>query len=199
MKLLLVSVLSSNSRRKAFRLSTLALLWCAAIAAIIGARPVKSEVFYAQEEALKVAFPTATRVEPKTFVLTKEQVERVAKLAETSVESSLFTFYVGYHDDILLGYAAIDSHRVRTMPETFMTILSPEGIQERVVVLAFQEPPDYLASDRWLQQFKGKRLKDDLFPGRGIHGIVGSTLTAHAMSAGVRKVLALYQLLIKKE
>lgn len=156
----------------------------------------KAEVLYAKDEALRLAFPTATRVETQTFVLEAEQRKRVEQLAKTKVESSLFTFYKGYHGEELLGFLAIDTHIVKTMPETFMVVLTPKGEQTKVVILAFQEPPEYMASLKWLDQFRGKSLDDDLWPARGIHGIAGSTLTTHAMTAGVRKILALFKVLI---
>lgn len=166
-------------------------LWLPAMAA--------AEVFFAKDEALKLAFPDADRVDTRTFVLNEEEKRAVERLSKTQVESSIFTFYIGYKGSELLGYAAIETHMVRTMPETFMVVLSPAGDQRKTVILAFYEPPEYIASQKWLDQFTGRPLSDDLWPGRDIHGIVGSTLTTNAITGGVRKVLALYRVLIAKE
>ena len=86
---------------------------------------------------------------------------------------------------------------VRTLPETFMVLLSPTGEVRMTVILAFHEPPDYLPSERWLEQFRGEKLSPELWVGREIAGIVGSTLSAQAMTQGVRKVLALFDILVK--
>ncbi|MCO6430944.1 MAG: FMN-binding protein [Deltaproteobacteria bacterium] len=157
-----------------------------------------AEVFYAQDEALELAFPEHNRIEKQTFVMTGAQKEEVEKAAKVRIESNLFTFYKGYKEDQLLGYAAIDTHMVRSMTETFMVVLTPEGASLKTVILAFNEPPEYIASQRWLDQFNGKNLDNRLWPGQEIHGIVGSTLTANAMTAGVRKILALHKVLISK-
>ena len=162
-------------------------------------RILLAEVFYAKDEALKLAFPDADKIEEQTYVLSNSQRETVEALAKTKIESNLFTFYKGFKNDQLIGYSAIDSHMVRSMYETFMVVMTPEGTQKKVVILAFNEPLEYIASERWLSQFNDKKLSDDLWPGRGVHGIVGSTLTANAMTAGVRKILAMHTVLIAKE
>lgn len=158
-----------------------------------------SKVFYAKDEALKLAFPEADQVEMRTFFLKDSELQRAQKLARTAIDSKLFTFYVGEKAGSVIGYAAIDAHIVRTLPETFMVVLSPEGEVRMTVILAFHEPPEYLPSERWLEQFRGKELAPELWIGRDIAGIAGSTLSAQAMAQGIRKILALFQLLIKEK
>jgi hypothetical protein len=62
-------------------------------------------------------------------------------------------------------------------------------------VTAFLEPPDYLASERWLRQYARRRLDDDLALQRAIRPIAGATLTANATNAAVRRVLAIDRIL----
>jgi len=160
---------------------------------------IEAQVFYSKAEALQVAFPQADRVETQTFFLTPQQVEQVEALALTSVDSKLATFHVGHTADAVQGYAFIETHIVRTFPETFLMVVSPDGTLQKLLVLAFYEPLDYLPSDLWLEQFDQKRLTPSLRLRRDIHGIMGSTLTAQAATQGVRKVLALFQVLIQEK
>jgi len=155
-------------------------------------------VFYTKSEALHLAFPEADRVENKIFFLREEQVKQVEELAKTPVESKLVTFYVGRKGEEVLGYAFIDTHIVRTLPEAFLAVLSPDGVVQRLHVLAFYEPMEYLPAERWLRQFDQTPLGLELRLGQNIHGIAGSTLTARAITSGVRKALALYRVLIKE-
>lgn len=158
-----------------------------------------AKIFYAKEEALKLAFPEAERIEMRTFILTEAQLRKAERMARTKIDSKLFTFYVGRKGDKVLGYAAIDSHIVRTLPETFMVVLTPAGEVRATIVLAFYEPLEYAPAERWLEQFRERELSPDLLVGREIAGIVGSTLTAHAITRGVRKVLALFEILIEEK
>jgi hypothetical protein len=161
--------------------------------------PLWAEVYYAQDEALELAFPDAEEVKKKTYILTAEQLSAAEKLAKTKIDSKLFTLYSGVVAEKPTRYAAIVTHTVRTHPETCIVVLSPTGEILQTVVLAFHEPPEYLPSKRWLAQFEGKKLSPDLWPGKDIAGIFGSTLTSQATTGGIRKVLALFQLLVLQE
>jgi len=171
----------------------LAVLGCVSLTPT-GAR---AKVFYSKQEALALAFPNAEKVETRTFFLTEEQVQHVANLATAPVDSKLVAFYVGHKDGQPLGYALIDTNVVRTLPETFLIVLSPAGVVQKLFVLAFYEPEEYLPPERWLRQFEQKTLSPDLQLRRDIHGIAGSTLSARAVTSGVRRALALFQVLIQ--
>ena len=137
-------------------------------------------------------------VETKSFFLTDEQEQRVAALATAPVDSKLVTIYIGRKNGQVLGYAFLETNLVRTLPETFLVVVSPDGAVQKLMVLAFYEPEEYMPSERWLQQFDQQTLKPDLQIRQRIHGIVGSTLTSHAVTNGVRKVLALFQVLVQE-
>ena len=156
-------------------------------------------VFYARDEALELAFPNADRTETKDFFLTPEQRSRIESLARAPLDSSFLTVYVGYQGREILGYAVIDTHLVRTLPETFLVVISPDGAIAATHVLAFYEPSEYLPTASWLRQFAGATLSDDLHVGRKIAGITGSTLTSRAVTSGIRRALAIYEALLRKQ
>lgn len=166
-----------------------------AVTAVPGAPGAK--VFYSRSEALEMAFPEADRIETDTFVLAEDQVSEIETLAGSSLDSKLVKIYRGLRGDELLGYAVIDVHRVRTLPEAFLVVLDPGGSVRSLRVLAFHEPLDYLPTDRWYDQFGEKNLAEPLRVGGDIHGVVGATLSAHATARGVRRILAYYQVLIQ--
>src|SRR5262249_31837162 len=108
----------------------------------------------------------------------------------------LITVYFGYAGDELLGYAIFDTHVVRTLPETFLTVLTPDGGVAATYVIAFYEPLEYLPSERWLRQLDGKRSGDDLQVGRGIAELPVPTLSPNAGAGGVRRAIPLYKVLL---
>lgn len=95
----------------------------------------------------------------------------------------------------LFAYGFIDTHVVRTLPETFLTVVGTDGEVLGVHLLAFQEPLEYMPAKRWLGQFRGKRLTPSLRIRYDISGIAGATMSALAVTRGVRRVLALYRVL----
>ncbi len=98
----------------------------------------------------------------------------------------------------VVGYAYFETHNVRTVPETLLVVLDPAARVASVLMLAFYEPPEYEPSRRWLDQFQGRELSPDLRIRRGVHGIAGASLSADAVTRGVRRVLALHRVLFDK-
>ncbi|MED5260834.1 MAG: FMN-binding protein [Myxococcota bacterium] len=186
-----VSVTSSRSTHR-FGIPG-ALLACLAFAS---ADPAGAKVFFAQDEALERAFPGADRVEETNYILKSAQVDAIEKGARARLPGELLTIFTGWKDGRVLGYAQIEIHQVRTLPEAFMIVLSPTGEVTRVLVLAFYEPLGYLPRERWYEQFLGVSKKDDLRLGWDIHGVSGATLSARAATASVRRFLAAYDVLI---
>lgn len=157
----------------------------------------RSVVFHSREEALRLAFPDADRVAAENFFLTREQRSEIESRARAPLDSDLLTVYVGQRAAEIAGYAVLDTHVVRTLPETFLVVMSPSGRIVGTHLLAFHEPLEYLPAGRWLQQFQGKQLADELRVGREIAAITGSTLTSRAVAASIRRALAIHDVLLK--
>lgn len=148
-----------------------------------------SKVFLTVDEALRLAFP-GSGVARRTAYLTKEQVRRAAELSGEEVTSALVTYY-----EAPAGFAYFDTHRVRTLPETLMVVVDPQGKVRRIEVISFREPEEYMPRGNWYGQFQGRKLDRDLQVKRGIHPVTGATLTIRATTGAVRRVLALHQVI----
>jgi len=177
------------SRRLPAGATVLALLLGAA-----GAGALRAKVFLTVEEALALAFPGCA-VEPHTVYLTEAQLGRARELASVEIPGAMVRPYVARCDGRVAGAAYFDSHRVRTQPETLMIVVGADGTLQRVEILAFREPEDYIPRDTWYAQFEGERLDRDLTLKRGIRGVTGATLTARATTDAVRRVLALHRVI----
>jgi len=81
---------------------------------------------------------------------------------------------------------------VRTMPMTYAVVVKATGEIDRVDLLSFDEPDDYVPPPRWLQLYRKRVLNDDLSVGRGIPHIAGASLTSQAVNDGVRRALATF-------
>jgi hypothetical protein len=158
-----------------------------------------SQVFMKQEEALRLAFPQAEKIERQTLFLTDEQVAEIQKLARSKVESKVIIYYRAARADIIIGFAFFETMIVRTKPATIMAIISPDSTLQRVEILAFHEPRDYLPAPRWLTLFRSRILNEALWPKRDIHHISGATLSVQAITLAVRRVLATYIVAVARE
>jgi hypothetical protein len=163
------------------------------------AAPIGAEVFHSRESALRLAFPAADSVSVRDLVLGAEQSAEIAARSGATLESRLVTVYCGWNGGEREGWAFLDTHTVRTLPETLLLVLDPEGRIRATHLLAFHEPPEYRPGARWLGQFVGRGLDPELGIGRGIAGLGGSTLTARAVTASIRRLLAVWSVVIAPE
>jgi hypothetical protein len=154
--------------------------------------PARTEVFHSRESALRLAFPGADSVGKREIFLSSEEAAEVERLARVKLPSRLVTMYVGRKDGNIQGYAFIETHPVRSLPETILIVIDPDGHTRGVHMLAFHEPPEYAPSGRWLGQFRGAPLTDELSLRGDVAAITGATLTATAITAAVRRTLAVF-------
>jgi Na+-translocating ferredoxin:NAD+ oxidoreductase RnfG subunit len=168
------------------------------LAAVVAAS-AQGKVFFSHSEALELAFPDAEEVASNTFVLDEDQVAQIESLAKCELDSRLVKIYTGMREGKVLGYALIDIHNVRTLPEAFMVVLSPGGEVRSLRVLAFHEPLEYKPTDRWYRQFDNRSIEAPLRVGGDVHGVVGATLSARATTRGVRRALAYFEVLLHSE
>jgi Na+-translocating ferredoxin:NAD+ oxidoreductase RnfG subunit len=176
----------------ASRRAALSGAWVAA--ALVTSSTGLAQVHLTQQQALRLAFPAPARIERRTAFLDDADLERARELAGAGVkiDGRLVTYYVGMDGETPLGVAYFDAHRVRTLREVLMIVVSPEGRVARIEVLRFAEPPEYEAPEGWLRQFRGRALSDDLSLKEAIVNITGATLTSRAVTRAVRRVLALH-------
>lgn len=164
-----------------------------ALACVLALGAAQAKVFFSKQGALDEVFAGADEVTQQNLFLSEADAAAIGKAAGTPWSSRLASVHVGRKDGAILGYAFIDTHKVRSLDETVMVVVAPDGAVQRVVVLAFHEPMEYLASPRWLAQFTGRGLDGSLsLRDGGVDGISGATLTARALTASVRRVLALH-------
>jgi Na+-translocating ferredoxin:NAD+ oxidoreductase RnfG subunit len=162
------------------------------------ANPSFGKIFYSKDEAMELAFGKSAQIELLSLFPDKNDISKIEAAAHTKLESGLFTFYVGKNQGKILGYAAIETETVRTKPETILVVLTPEGDVRNVTLLAFHEPPEYQPPERWFEQFNNRPLAEIEF-NKSIQGISGATLSTRSALNSVRKVLAVYQILVKNK
>ncbi len=145
--------------------------------------------------ALEAAYPGAT-IERVTCVMTPKQREKVGKLGDQAAYPRKTTFaYIAKKDGKVLGTAFFDSHVVRTKRETLMLMVAPDGTLAGSKIIAFQEPPEYIAQDSFYDSLEGRAQGRALQLGRGLDGSTGATMTCRAVADAARRVLGLHEVL----
>jgi hypothetical protein len=162
----------------------------------LAASGARGEVFHSKESALRMAFPDADSITTRTLLLDDEQAERIESMSRTKLNSRLVKVYEGQRGDSIVGHAFIETHRVRSLPETLLVVVDAAGNNRGVNLLAFHEPQNYAPTQRWLGQFDDRRLDEELALNHGIATIAGSTLTSQAITASVRRIMAIHRVAV---
>ena len=93
--------------------------------------------------------------------------------------------------DSLLGFAALGNVLGKDQPITFLVAIDPADRLKDVDILVYREPyGGEVAYEPWRRQFRGKRAADSLRVGKEIRSISGATISVHAVTLGVRRMLA---------
>lgn len=171
-------------------------LWTALVlaATLVLAPAGEARVFMTQHQALARVFPKgATR---EVHYLTPEQLNSAKRHGGVEFGDRMIVRYSGVlADGTRGGFAYFDTHRVRTLPETIMIVVTPDGTIDRIEILSFDEPSEYLPKERWMDQFDGRRLDEDLSLKRKVRPMSGASLSARAIMNASRKVLALHKVI----
>jgi len=148
-----------------------------------------------QPQALAAAFPPGAKVTRQTVFLTPEQLSAARQESGLEFDDRMIVRYSAGTAAGVIGYAYFDTHRVRTLPETVMVVVTAEGKIVKIDILSFDEPPDYFPKPRWIDQFRGRKLDDDLSLKRAIRPISGASLSGRAILNASRKVLAIHKVI----
>lgn len=93
--------------------------------------------------------------------------------------------------DSLLGFAAVGNVIGKDQPITFLVAIDPEDRLKDVDILVYREPyGGEVAYEPWRRQFRGRSAADSLRVGKEIRNISGATISVHAVTLGVKRLLA---------
>jgi hypothetical protein len=155
------------------------------------------------DQALDSAFPPPLVVEARTAFLDEEDALRIEEVAGSEPPSRVVRYFVAHEegatDPMSAGAAFLDTHLVRTLEETLLIVVTPAGTIDHIEVLSFREPREYLPSARWIAQFEGRKLDEDLWLRRGVRTLSGATLSSRSITEATRRALALHALLMSGE
>jgi Na+-translocating ferredoxin:NAD+ oxidoreductase RnfG subunit len=147
------------------------------------------------EELLKNVFGSAVSVASSSLVV--HAAEKDSLKASTGISFSRDTLKLLVADNGAkhLGYAIIDEVRGKDQPITYCIGVDENFAVKHIAVLAYREPyGGEVQNESWLNQFFGKRPGDKLRPGKEIKNITGATISARAITFGVKNILALLRI-----
>ncbi|HVR74928.1 MAG TPA: FAD:protein FMN transferase [Planctomycetota bacterium] len=157
-------------------------------------------VYMSEEEALRTIFPSAARVVREEVVLTVDERRAIEDVIEDRLGERAFTVHAGVKEDGSLdGFAVVQAEIGKFKLFHFIVGVEPDVRVRRVAVLVYRESRGgEVASRRFLEQYHGKRAADPIRIQRDIINISGATMSVNSMNHGVKKVLALLDVVYRR-
>lgn len=156
---------------------------------------VEASTYATEREILEMAFQGA-EIEKRGVKITSEMRKEIKALMKGRL-FRLFRrrvyFYVAKRGGETLGYATVAAEIAKKERIIFMVVLEREGVVKSVDILR-EEKGYEIQNPDWRKQFEGKSLKDPLRLRRDIDSVSGATLSARAVTRGVKKVLAVFKI-----
>lgn len=166
---------------------------CAFGASLCVAGPMGS--FFTEEAARRELFPSLASVETDTLVLDEAALAKARALTRLPVDEKRVVFERVLSKEGTAGYIYRGRELGKVELMDFAVSLDAQGKVQRVLLTAYRESiGGEVKSKRFMGQFKGKHSGSALQLNRDVDGITGATLSARAITAGVRKAVCFWKI-----
>ncbi len=161
---------------------------------IMAGAPGFAAVYLTVEEAQQLIFPNET-VTFSPIELTNDQckiIEEKSGVPVRQVPQKIWRASSG-------GYFIVDEVIGKHELITYAVGINPDGIIRQIEIIDYREAYGYeVRQKRWRRQFIGKTAASSLKLNQDIKNITGATLSCRHVTEGVKRILALYDTILKK-
>ena len=176
------------------RRELLGLAPAAIVLAIAPAAPVLATVYLSDDAALRGLFSQADAFEPATITLNDAQRAAIAKDGGPQAAHGTLRAWTARRAGQVIGHVFIDQVVGRQDFITYGVGIDAAGKLRPVQILEYRESHGgEIRNARWLAQFDGRASVQALRFGTDIKNIAGATLSSEHVTAGVRRILAIWQ------
>jgi hypothetical protein len=168
--------------------------WLAVPALVFGVAPVQAVTYLSVEQAQSAIFP-GRKLTPAAVKLSKEQrkaVEKAGGVRVRDLEPKVWSVEGG-------GWFIVDEVIGKHEFITYAVGLTADGAVKQIEVMDYREHHGgQVRDEKWRAQFIGKRHGAKLKLDEDIWNISGATLSSRHIAEGVRRLLAMCELVLKQ-
>src|SRR5712664_2438548 len=176
---------SGSSSQRAVWLTASALMAAAAA-------PAAGETYLHEAQALAIILGEKAVVRKEQKTLDEALRTKLERSSNLRFPESSYTFFIAAQAEQAEKYAIQMNEIGKTEPITFMVGMSPEGKVTEVVIMIFRENRGWEVKEkRFLNQFRGKTLRNSIRVDEDIINYTGATLSSKAVARGVKRALFL--------
>ncbi|MBN9086350.1 MAG: FMN-binding protein [Reyranella sp.] len=172
--------------------------WLLPLASIVVAVPAQATQYLSVEQAQRLCFPAASEFVEAHIVFTPADVAAIERASGQKVRTRGEQVWRAQAGGRLLGFFIVDYVIGKHEVIDYAVALDASGKVGRIEILQYRESyGGEIANRDWLAQFAGKGGGASLAPGRDITIISGATLSSRHVTEGVKRVLAIHDLLLR--
>lgn len=152
-----------------------------------------ADVYLTKEQALQSVFGFDCEQSYDPKVISPELKKKLLTQGLWGEEKENAHFFLCTQSGVVTAYALIDSEVGKHLPLTYVVGISPSGVVTKVELMVFREIRGWeVREKRFMAQFEEKTRTDKIEIGETISNVSGATLSAQAMTKGVRRALVLW-------
>jgi Na+-translocating ferredoxin:NAD+ oxidoreductase RnfG subunit len=152
------------------------------------------DVYLTEEEALKILFPKARKIQAEELRLTPDQKIRIQDRIGWKFPEESFRAFKAETDGKVDGYAVIQETIGKHRPITYIVGVTPQGKVFDVEIMVYRESKgSEVRRKRFNAQYEGKTAQDPISINKDIINITGATMSVRSVSAGVKRALVLVE------
>ena len=152
------------------------------------------DVYLTEEEALKILFPKAQKIQAEELRLTPDQKLRIQDRIGWKFPEESFRAFKAETDGTVDGYAVIQETIGKHRPITYIVGITPQGKVFDVEIMVYRESKgSEVRRKRFNAQYEGKTAQDPISINKDIISITGATMSVRSVSAGVKRALVLVE------
>jgi Na+-translocating ferredoxin:NAD+ oxidoreductase RnfG subunit len=159
--------------------------------------PACAADYLTPEQAAELLFPDAERQIMQLLELSKSERDRIKSLSGLRQRWKTQTAWRAERGDELLGWTIVDEVVGKHEYITYAAGISRDGQVVGIEILSFRETHgDEIRQASWREHFVGKSLDDAFELNEDIPNISGATLSCRNVTDGVKRLLALYRIVL---
>ncbi|MFA7610487.1 MAG: FMN-binding protein [Sulfurimonas sp.] len=163
---------------------------------LILALPLSAKILISPIDAMKENFGNENKIEKKNILLTNAQVQNIEDSAKVKLLNKIVRVFKATKDGKTTGHGVLINRKIRTKNGVVLYLISADSTLKGIEVVAFNEPMEYIPSDKWLSQFEDVKMQDKTKLS-SITNITGATLSAKIFIDGSKVAFAIYNEVLK--
>ncbi len=163
----------------------------AALIAPISAQAIE---YLSVEQSQKIIFPQANSFQNISLSFSQEEKNKIEEMSGLALDDARMETWKVLRDGTVLGYFFINEVIGKHEYITYALGLENTGKIKSLEILQYREAHGQeIIEESWRKQFCEKDLSAGLEVAKEIKNISGATLSCKHVTAGIRRLLAIYQ------